>query len=137
MIDKLKVALAALECAKEQTKSAELGYAYSIAIKDLQAAIVEVEGRAPVTLLTDEQIDAVQAEYISNMMPGPRNFARAIEQAHIAIQDTQPKVEPVISTTHGPWIESTHPGEEGETYCERCLLRIKFFGVRGLSLIHI
>lgn len=38
--------------------------------------------------------------------------------------------EPVISTDHGPWLPSTHPGEEGETYCKRCLLRDKFFGSR-------
>lgn len=38
--------------------------------------------------------------------------------------------EPVISTKHGPWIESKHPGEEGESYCQRCLLRDKFLGSR-------
>ncbi len=38
--------------------------------------------------------------------------------------------EPFISTEHGPWIESKHPGEEGESYCQRCLMRFKFLGAR-------
>lgn len=40
------------------------------------------------------------------------------------------KAQPLISTEHGPWIPSTHPGEEGESYCRRCLLRDKFLGSR-------
>ncbi len=43
----------------------------------------------------------------------------------------QPEQEPTISTKHGPWVESKHPGEEGEKYCQRCLLRDKFLGSRS------
>lgn len=35
---------------------------------------------------------------------------------------------PEVSTEHGPWVLSTI--HEGETYCERCLLRSAFVGAR-------
>lgn len=63
-------------------------------------------------------------------------LADEIQQAITALQEAlaeQPapvQQEPMISTEHGPWIPSTHPGEEGESYCKRCLLRDKFLGSR-------
>lgn len=57
--------------------------------------------------------------------------AVAADQAMtIALLKSEQQAEPVISTAHGPWIPSTHPGEEGESYCKRCLLRDKFLGSR-------
>jgi hypothetical protein len=50
------------------------------------------------------------------------------DQVFKAIEPVEP--EPTISTEHGPWVESNHPGEEGETYCKRCRLRDKFLGKR-------
>ena len=42
-----------------------------------------------------------------------------------------PLPEPAISTEHGPWVKSNIKGEEGESYCKRCLLRDKFLGSRS------
>ena len=41
----------------------------------------------------------------------------------------QPTAESKISTQHGPWLPSREI--EGESYCQRCLLRDKFLGQRG------
>ena len=51
-ITKLKVALAALDCAREQTNSAELEYAYGVAAKDLRSVIAEMEAGEPVAWIT-------------------------------------------------------------------------------------
>jgi len=55
---------------------------------------------------------------------------RDLEQRMAALLQSKP-AEPVISTEHGPWIKSKHPGEDDESYCERCLLRDKFLGSRA------
>jgi len=65
-------------------------------------------------------------EYESCCGPTKLNEAIAIVKEMMA----QDPVQQTISTEHGPWLESKHPGEEGECYCKRCLLRDKFLGAR-------
>ena len=71
--------------------------------------------------------DSDHAPAIQGQRKRQENAIKALQEA-LAEQPAQQ--EPVISTAHGPWIPSTHPGEEGESYCKRCLLRDKFLGSR-------
>jgi hypothetical protein len=55
------------------------------------------------------------------------------EDRHIIDRALTALKQQTVSTEHGPWLESKHPGEEGESYCKRCLLRFKFLGARSCT----
>jgi hypothetical protein len=74
--------------------------------------------------VTVQQEPAHENETINRLRAGYHAAIDAAihEQARVVQQ------EPKISTEHGPWKVSTL--HEGETYCERCYLRSKFFDAR-------
>lgn len=60
-----------------------------------------------------------------------KQLVNEMMQSYTRASQSLPTPPASISTAHGPWIPSSHPGEEGESYCQRCMLRDKFITSRA------
>jgi len=69
-----------------------------------------------------------ETEQVCNVCPSEGTPCQA---AHEVVAPPVPEL--TISTEHGPWIPSNYSAEEGEKYCQRCLMRHKFLGAKDCT----